>query len=404
MRPTLTLVLALACATHAVAQKEPQRPNVLFLFADDQRPDAVGAFGNPHIRTPHVDSLAARGFRFSSAYCMGSIHGAVCQPSRAMLMSGRSLWRVSMKLDGVPTMPQTFRKSGYETFGTGKWHNGGDSFRRCFERGKSVMLGGMSDHTRVPIRDLGKDDFTDKRDGEKFSSELFADAADRVPGVAGTSQEDPFFLLRLLHAPRTIHGNRREDWRRALLREPPSPARRTTCRSTRSTTVGWRGRDESLAAWPRTPEVVSDQLAEYYGMITHMDEQIGRILQALEDSAGLAGEHDRRLHGGPRARGRQPRAARQAEPLRALDGCPLIFAGPGIPHGREPTALTYLLRPRFRPCATRSGDPTFPQGVEGNGPAGRWDVGERPRACSATSRLHDLREQDARGARRGGGS
>ena len=48
---------------------------------------------------------------------------------------------------------------------------------------------------------------------------------------------------------------------------------------------GWMvGRDEALAAWPRTPEVIREQLAEYYGMISHMDEQIGRILQALKAS------------------------------------------------------------------------------------------------------------------------
>ena len=79
-----------------------RRPNVLFLFADDQRPDTIAAYGNRHIQTPHIDRLVQNGFNFRRAYCMGSIHGAVCQPSRAMLMSGRTLWRVPMHLKGVP--------------------------------------------------------------------------------------------------------------------------------------------------------------------------------------------------------------------------------------------------------------------------------------------------------------
>ena len=45
---------------------------MLFLFADDQRPDTVAAFGNPHILTPNIDGLVRAGFRFSNNYCMGS--------------------------------------------------------------------------------------------------------------------------------------------------------------------------------------------------------------------------------------------------------------------------------------------------------------------------------------------
>ena len=120
-------IAVLACVSALPAQR---RPNVLFLLADDQRPDAVGAFGNPHITTPSIDGLATRGFRMSRTYCMGSVHGAVCRPSRAMMLSGRTLWRVSQDLDGVPTLPGTFGKAGYETFATGKWHNGAESVRQ----------------------------------------------------------------------------------------------------------------------------------------------------------------------------------------------------------------------------------------------------------------------------------
>ena len=69
-------------------------------------------------------------------------------------------------------------ENGYVTFGTGKWHNGQPSWLRAFQRGKTVMFGGMSDHTKVPVRDLGPDGkLTAERIGEKFSSELFADSA-----------------------------------------------------------------------------------------------------------------------------------------------------------------------------------------------------------------------------------
>ena len=72
----------------------PKRPNILFVFTDDQRWDTIAALGNPEIHTPHTDGLVKRGFHFNNAYCMGSMVGAVCLPSRTMLITGRSLWHI----------------------------------------------------------------------------------------------------------------------------------------------------------------------------------------------------------------------------------------------------------------------------------------------------------------------
>jgi arylsulfatase A-like enzyme len=72
----------------------PRRPNVLFILADDMKADCVGALGNPHIKTPNLDRLVQRGFVFSRTYCFGSMVGAVCLPSRSMLLTGRSLFHL----------------------------------------------------------------------------------------------------------------------------------------------------------------------------------------------------------------------------------------------------------------------------------------------------------------------
>jgi len=153
--------LFLAVATLSVMAgsvvEAARRPNILFLFADDQRADTVAAYGNRHIKTPHIDRLVHAGFSFHRNYCMGSTHGAVCQPSRAMLMSGRTLWRVPMNLKGVPILPEVLGRNGYVTFGTGKWHNRAESFIRGFQNGRAVFIGGMSNHLKVPIRDLTSD-------------------------------------------------------------------------------------------------------------------------------------------------------------------------------------------------------------------------------------------------------
>ena len=177
-----------------------RQPNILILLADDQRPDSVAAYGNQHIRTPHIDSLARQGFCFRQNYCMGSMHGAVCQPSRAMLNSGRTLYRVPMDLAGVTILPELLRNHGYTTFGTGKWHNGEQSFLRGFEKGNAVFLGGMSNHRKVPIRDVTSDGtFSSQRDGKKFSSELFVDAA--VQFLNRHDHDKPFYAYVAFTAP-----------------------------------------------------------------------------------------------------------------------------------------------------------------------------------------------------------
>lgn len=384
----LFTVIAAAVVAGAAAQTEPRRPNVLLLFADDQRPDAVGAFGNPHIRTPNIDGLVRRGFRFANNYCMGSIHGAVCQPSRAMLMSGRTLYRVPMQLDGVTTLPQTLAAHGYLTFGTGKWHNGAASFLRSFERGKAVMLGGMSDHTEVPLQDKGADGgFVDKRVGAKFSSEQFADAA--IEFLDDAPADRPFFAYVAFtapHDPRQPPAAFRDEY---YARRPPLPENFLPQHPFDN---GWMtGRDEALAPWPRTREVISDQLAEYYGLITHLDEQVGRILAALTatgraDDTIVIYSADHGL-----AVGSHGLLGKQNVYEHSM-GCPLVMAGPGIPHGST-AALTYLLDLLPTLCGLTGA--ALPAGVEGKDLAPLW----RGETARVRDSLLTIYEDKMRGVR-----
>jgi arylsulfatase A-like enzyme len=317
------------------------KPNILFLFADDQRADTIAALGNPHIKTPNIDRLVTSGFTFRTNYCFGGNSGAVCVPSRAMLMSGKTWFHVdTATLKGVKLLPELLRENGYVTFGTGKWHNGQPSWLRAFQRGKAVMFGGMSDHTKVPVRDLGPNGkLTAERTGEKFSSELFADAA--IEFLRNHDGKKPFFAYVAFtapHDPRMPPLAFRERYYQNL---PPLPGNYLP-QLPFDNGMMKGGRDENLAPWPRTEAVIRDQLAEYYGMVTHMDEQIGRILEALKqtgqaDNTLIVYAADNGL-----ALGSHGLLGKQSVFEHSMR-VPLIFTGLGIPQGKSTRAFSYLL-------------------------------------------------------------
>jgi len=317
------------------------RPNVLFLFADDMRADTIAAHGNPYIRTPNLDRLASTGFSFRGNYIFGGNSAAVCVPSRAMLMSGKTWFHVDTNtLQGAKLLPELLAEQGYATFGTGKWHNGQESWIRAFQSGKTIMFGGMSDHTKVPIRDLGPDGkLTDERFGEKFSSEMFADSA--IEFLQKHDGKKPFFsyvAFTAPHDPRQPPLSFRDPYYKSLPPLPPNFLPQLPF----DNGMMQGGRDENLGAWPRTESMIRDQLAEYYGLITHMDEQIGRILSALREFGRAENTIIIFAADNGLALGSHGLLGKQSVFEHSMK-TPLIVAGPKIPAGKSTTAFTYLL-------------------------------------------------------------
>jgi arylsulfatase A-like enzyme len=339
-----------------------ERPNVVFLLSDDQRFDTVHALGNPEIRTPNLDRLVRDGFTFTHAFCQGSNVPAVCIPSRAMLLTGRPLFHTSNVIPPEYSMwPEALRGAGYATFGTGKWHNNPAAFNRCFERGGAIFFGGMTNQFQVPVQDYdpaGRYEKARQRIGAKFSSELFADEAVRF--LESYKGSPPFCLYVAFTAP---HDPRTPPGEYATMYDPARLALPTSFLPVHPFNNGeLKVRDEALAPWPRTPEVVRKHTADYYGMISHLDAQVGRILKALE-ATGRAGntlvvytsDHGLALgrHG---LLGKQNLYDHSMRP-------PLLLAGPGVPKGGRSDALCYLFDLAPTVCEL-AGVPT-PATVEG---------------------------------------
>lgn len=316
-------------------------PNVVLIVADDQRNDTIAAWGNDHIHTPNLDRLARSGFSFTAARCMGAQTGAVCIPARAMLNTGRSLFRVPENMGRFTTIGQALRSAGYETFHAGKWHNGTPAFVRSYSAGGNIFFGGMNaNQYKVRIHDFnpaGKYPADSIRIGNKFSSELFANAAVEFISRQKNASK-PFYCYLAFtspHDPRT----------------PPAPYSTMYDPARMPLPKNWlpehpfdngelSGRDERLAPFPRTKPDTKKQLCDYYGMISSQDEQVGRVLAALESAGQMSntlivytGDHGLSI-GSHGLFGKQS-VYEEAQHV------PLIFSGLGVPGGKSSAAISY---------------------------------------------------------------
>lgn len=359
----LTLLACSHLAAHAAG-----KPNILFLFADDQRADSIAAHGNSHIKTPNLDRLVADGFSFRGNYIFSGNSAAVCMPSRAMLMSGKTWFHVdTVALKDTKLMPEYLQENGYVTFATGKWHNGMESWLRAFQKGKSIFFGGMADHTQVPIRDLGPDGkLTERRTAKKFSTEQFADAA--IEFLKQHDGKKPFFAyvsFTVPHDPRSPPLKYRKMYSRD---RPPLPANFLPQFPFDNGMLVIR--DEVLAAWPRTEGVIRDQLAEYYGLMTQLDEHIGRIVKALKQTGQAEKTVIIYAADNGLALGSHGLLGKQ-NVFEHSTKVPLIFSGPGIPRGKSTTAFTYLHDVFPTVCDVLGIQP--PPGLEGESLRPLWE-------------------------------
>jgi arylsulfatase A-like enzyme len=316
----------------------PRRPNVLFLFSDDQRADAIGAWGNAHLTTPNLDRLVNRGTSFTRAYIMGAFQGAVCAPSRAMLMTSLSLFQVKEDLAGQTTWPERFGGAGYRTFLSGKWHNGEASAVRVFDIGRTVFFGGMAAPYDLPVKDFtrGESGFV-ARTADKHDAEAFADAA--IAFLRERRDGQPFLAYVAFKAPHDPRVAPARWHQRYAGRLPPVPANFLPQHPFDNGEMTIR--DEQLLPWPRTEAMVRRELADYYASIGFLDEQVGRVLEGLRRS-GLERDtlvvfaSDNGLAIG--SHGLMGKQNLYEHSVRV----PLVIAGPGVPEGRRTDALCYL--------------------------------------------------------------
>ena len=326
------------------------KPNVLLLLADDQTFKSIHAWNNPEVHTPNIDKLFQNGTTFTHAYNQGAWNGAVCVASRAMLNTGRYLFRTGGQSAGngrYPLWGRTLGKAGYETFMTGKWHNWDNSRKLSFKHlGKhgGGMFRSHKKGTANPYNRPGKGNTWSPSDKSLtghwrkvngkivHSSKLWADESISFLNNIAAKSADPFFMYVAFHAPHDPRQSPKkyvDMYPRNKIKIPKNYMNLHPFDQGHA-----KIRDEKLAPFPRTKESVKLHLQEYYAIITHADAQIGRILDALDKT----GKRDNTIiiftadHG--LSCGRHGLMGKQNQYDHSVR-VPLIFSGPGIEKGKK---------------------------------------------------------------------
>lgn len=293
----VVLVPILMCLISSVQADE--KPNILFIFADDQCFETIRSLNNDEILTPHLDRLVRRGTTFTHTYNMGSWSGAVCVASRTMLNTGRYLWYANdiynsteQEREAGRFWSEHLKAAGYRTYMTGKWHVKANA-AKAFDVARDVR-GGMPNQTSSGYnrpRADGTDpwspydtSFGGFWKGGKHWSEVVGDhSVDFLAEAA--DRDEPFFMYLAFnapHDPRQAPKQYVDLYPADQVRVPPNFMFEYP--HNEAMAAGRKLRDERLGPFPRTEHCVQVQRQEYYAIITHMDAQIGRILDALEAS------------------------------------------------------------------------------------------------------------------------
>ena len=247
----LSIAAAASLAGITDAGLKAEKPNFIFILADDLGWADLGCYGHPKVKTPNIDRLAEEGTRFTSFY----VNSPVCSPTRAGLITGQFPSRHSMHtqlfrnkerieqmkiaryLDpGAVMLPRLLKKSGYQTAHVGKWH-----------LGVSSNLGKIPHPKEYGFDFVRSHHFDWEITGQKWdyqhSSELIVNQ-----GISFLQQLDnkPFFMQLWFTDPHRVYN--------------PT--------------------EKQLKAYPEMPK--NDVLKKYWSVITEMDRQVGRLLKALE--------------------------------------------------------------------------------------------------------------------------
>lgn len=268
----MRILAFLVAACGAVPQ---DRPNIVFVLVDDLRYDALGCAGHPFVKTPNIDRLAREGARFKNAF----VTTPLCSPSRGSFLTGRYVRAHGVKGNGdnnalshqLATFPRLLHDAGYETAYFGKWHMGNDDMPRP-GIDRWVSFKGQGAHIDPTLNIDGK---AGKVQG--YMTDLLTDYA--VEFVK-RKHEKPFCIY-LAH--KSVHGPFTPAERHKGLFADQAIARAPSAQDTLEGKPALTRDGKGGGAGGSGDELIRNQMR----MLLSVDEGLGKILQALEETRAL---------------------------------------------------------------------------------------------------------------------
>ncbi|MFI3248461.1 MAG: sulfatase-like hydrolase/transferase [Rikenellaceae bacterium] len=356
---TSLAVATLSGGIATAANGAEPRTDVLFIFVDDLTFDGLNSLGTSDVISPNIDNIVRNGVSFSNTYNMGGWNGAISTASRSQLMTGLYLWNThnTMLADQYASLynqrelwPQIMKDAGYKTFHTGKWHMSHIDADQLYDEVIDVRPGMPAITRNAYNRPLSRKDNRwqpwDKSEGGFWEggthwSEVLAN--NTIEFICENSNsEEPLFICAAFNAPHDPRQAPKEfvdmynvddiEVPKSFMAENPYMEQMASGRSLR---------DEQLAPWPRTEFAVQKHRQEYYAIITHLDYQVGRIIEELEksgraDNTLIIFSADNGL-----ATGRHGYVGKQSMYEHSMK-VPLVFSGCGLPAGESREQLCYL--------------------------------------------------------------
>lgn len=279
------VVLVSGCASvpwRTAASPSADRPNVLFILTDDLRYDALGAYGNEVVRTPHIDALARQGMQFNRFY----VASPVCHPSRASFLTGRYPHQPGIEKryvgygiqQGLPTVATRLNEAGYVTGFIGKAHPHGTPYDWGFDHSpvrsvdrenwkRDIREEGRVFRVRSPFRPEGE-----RRVVRGPTTKFLVNHGVRF---LREHREDPWFLWFATHSPHTPYFYD-EDHPYDLPEDytPPGYVRPESETPFEAYPEG----GDRLRTW------VDTLWRNYYSEISQLDRQLGRLLRILKET------------------------------------------------------------------------------------------------------------------------
>jgi choline-sulfatase len=279
----------------AAAAESAKRPNILVIMSDEHNASVLGCYGNPIVRTPNLDRLAARGILFDRAYT----NSPLCVPSRLAFTSGKYIsragaWNNDCRLPAsdYPTLPRMMNAAGYESFLCGKMHYDATCRYGFTEIGgnmnSSHMTGRGSRRPPDNLREQGKlsgrfEEFhPGNGPGMRHDRRVMASAVEFLGHRR--SSDKPFFLVCGLitpHFPLIVPESYWEPYKGKIPMPLLPPGH------LESQSLNYQHLRAGFQIQHVPSETVQKGRELYYGLTQWMDEQVGTILRAL-DSSGLA--------------------------------------------------------------------------------------------------------------------